>query len=56
MTSQDKKELTLRDWLYNLLKTHEKTGEGFGATIGGFWDDKSINDLADIIDEKYTGN
>jgi len=53
MINQNKQELTLRDWLFHLLKTHKKTGDGFGNCISGFWDDKSIDDLAEIIDNKY---
>ncbi len=35
--------------IYNLLKTHKKTGEGFGNCISGFWDDQSIMELTEII-------
>jgi len=49
MTKETKKEITLKEQIFNLLKTHKKSGEGFGDCIGSFWDDKSIMDLAEIL-------
>lgn len=43
------KLLSDKTWIYNLLKTHKKAGEGFGECISNFWDDKSIMELATII-------
>lgn len=56
MNFRNKKNLTFKEWLFNLLKTHKKTGEGFGNCISGFWDDQSIRDLVEIIDNKIERN
>ena len=55
MTEQKKHKQILEnnnsdiDLIFNILKTHKKTAEGFADCIGSFWDDKSIRDLAEVI-------
>lgn len=44
------KELT--DLILDILNTTPKSGDGFGKYIRGFWGKESIQNLAEVIDNK----